>query len=229
MVRRHEEENINLHINAIKLSAKFAHIIMPFEINFLQRVLIGLKYTFEGQQIPRGIKIGELGPTIVPITIARREDLEVEYNIEKQILGIGSSDSNRVVNAFTELITTVKKILEPIKLNVLFYEALISATGNGSTNPLQVFASEGNKLRKAAQLNEIFGEKVSPFGIRLCPSNCPIDSSDWFEYRIEPSIFQPERVYSIVFIHRNSDLDKVKKAILKFDNISRKIIADIEK
>jgi hypothetical protein len=229
MVRQNKENITNLQINAIKLNAKFAHIIMPFDINSLQRVLIGLKYILETQQIRRGIMAGELGPAILPARIATREDLEVEYSIDKQVLGIGGNNNNKVLDAFTELITTIKQIIEPVELKVSFYETLILAIGNGSRSPLQTFASGGNKLKIASQLDEIFGEEVAPFGLRLSPSKHLIDTPDWFEYRIEPFLLQPEGIYSIVFIYRNNKLDKAKEAILKFEDISRKLIHLIEK
>jgi hypothetical protein len=72
-------------------------------------------------------------------------------------------------------------------------------------NPLHVFAQENNKSKKLKELNQIFGKNVSPFGLRLFPSNQIIDSTDWFEYSIQPFIYVPESLYQIRIVYRNKN------------------------
>jgi hypothetical protein len=220
-----ETTSYKITILGIRLTAKFTHIILPFDDNILNGILQNLGYQLEVQP-PKGIS----GIELVPVgRIARRQQLEVDFNRDKQVLGISGNNYDAVLDAFTELTTTLEQAVDPTKLKVSFYETLISATTKGSKNPLETFDSVSKEFPKIKDFDNILGEKVFQLGIRLSPSGRPIDDTDWFEYRIEPFIFQSEKLYSILYIYRNKEFEQVNRAIYNFQNYSQDMMKILER
>src|SRR5215207_7599502 len=164
--REKERSEYRFTTQSIKLSAKLEHIILPFDVNILNQVLQNLKY-YSVEQPPKVLA----GLEIVPAGIARKEDLVVDFNNEKQVLGISGNNYDRIMDAFSELMTTLTYAVQPKELKTLFYETLTSAIIKGKENPLKVFSSKSQGFMESLGFDKLFEEEVSPLGIRLSPSN----------------------------------------------------------
>jgi hypothetical protein len=221
--RRKESIEYRFTIQGIKLSAKLGHIILPFDSNILNQVLQNLKY-YPIEQPPKALASLE----IVPAGLARREDLVVDFNNEKQVLGMSSNNYDKVINGFPELIMALNHAIQPIELKVIFYESLTSAIIKSAKNPLEVFSSKSNEFIKTLGFDKLFEGQVSPLGMRLCPSNKIVDHTDWFEFRIEPYLYQQSELYYISYVYRNHNLEEVKKALNNFLDLSESVIRTLE-
>jgi hypothetical protein len=207
--------------NTIQLSVKFGHVILPFDIIYLENRLLSLGYNVEKERItPPGAAVGRQ-------RLGTMEDMEVIYNNDRQVLTVKGQNPDKVVKGFELLYDSISELASPIKLNVSFYETIVSAIVKGSKNPLTVFSKVGYTPNQK-EFETLFGQKVSPFGIRLCPSNAEIDSPNWFEYRIEPFTIQPSLVYLSAYIYRNQSMSKTIESISLFNDVTSKSVALVE-
>jgi hypothetical protein len=131
------------------------------------------------------------------------------------------------LGAFKELFAIIDRD-ENNTLQVFFHETILSATAEGSKNPLETFAFDSNRYGISTKLYKMFGGEVSPFGLRLSPSKKTVDSTDWFEFRIEPYIFRPDKTYGIVYHYRSKDLKKLIEANSKLEEKIKNVILELE-
>jgi hypothetical protein len=208
--------------SGIQLGVKFGHIIPPFDIIFLENRLLKLGYDLE-----KLMSTSSATATPGKLRLATKEDLEVSYNNDKQVLTIKGSHPEKIVKSFRDLFDSITELASPIKLKVDFFETVISAIVNASKNPLTVF-SKGENMVRAKEFETLFGQKVSPFGFRLAPSNTEIDNPNWFEYRIEPFILQPSLAYLSAYIYRNQNMKQVIEAFSSFTELTTNLVTLIE-
>ena len=207
-----------------RLIVRLMHVIMPFQLQGVRNVATQLGYV---PLLPEGQRAG-LGLEVISGRIARREDLDIEYSEEKQVLGVIGVNPEKASDAFSQLMVFIEKELGSNNLKPFFYETTISSLVEGAMSPLETFASPSNGLKKAADLDKIFKQNVSPFGLRFAPSNGLVDATDWFEYRIEPFVPKPDKLYNIILIYRNKRLDQVKKSINEYSRINKSLIRMLE-
>src|SRR5690348_10021295 len=107
--------------------------------------------------------------------VATKEDLEVQYNADRQVIIMAGNNQRKIVPAFIELIKSIESTIQNSKSNILFYEMLLTGFGQGFKNPLEAFSSENNKSKTLLKVGDLFEENVSPFGLRVSPSKRPIN------------------------------------------------------
>jgi hypothetical protein len=216
----------NIWIQGIKISSRFAHVYPVFESNTLKQVVSKLGYTWVIREPPRGETMGL--EAVLNGTVARKEDLSIEYQTDRQVIAVSGNYPNRVTGSFQQLIYALQKTIEPVRLKIYFFEALMTSLAEGNKSPLEVFSSGNNQFKKE-ELDKVFEESISTHSLKLCPPNRPVDSTDWFEYNIEPLYFRDWRTYTASMVYRNTELDSVINAISKFEDRMKKTILALEK
>jgi hypothetical protein len=156
--------------------------------------------------------------------IAVKDDLEVKYNPDRQLISISGRNPDRVLKAFTALLRAIEQD-DGNTLRPFFHETILYASAEGTKNPLETFARVS---RVSTKLKKMFGSDVSLYGLRFSPSKKTVDSTDWFEFRIEPHLFRPDKAYSIVYVYRSKDLSKVVEVNSKLGETIKNVISELE-
>ena len=218
------KENESLILRTVKLSAKISNFFLPFTSEILTNILLRENFILPDR------KYFEFQP-VEAVPIAEKNSALVQFNESSRLITLTSSveaDEARVKQIFRPMLNSISKFVGKAKLKFQFYEFDISGIKPSKKNPLHVFAQENNKSEKLKELNQIFGKGVSPFGLRLFPSNHIIDSTDWFEYNIQPFIYVPESIYQIRIVYRNKNLNKVVDTLGEIRTVTDKIIKLLE-
>jgi hypothetical protein len=112
-------------------------------------------------------------------------------------------------------------------LQFFFHETILIASAEGSKNPLETFLYDNNR-GISTKLKKIFGGDVCPYGLRLSPSKKTVDATDWFEFRLEPHIYRPDKTYSTLDLFRSKDLRKLIEANSKLEEKIKNVISELE-
>lgn len=207
-----------------RVSTRLHHVLSPVDQNFLRNLLILLKYVPSGPAQPslEGIEI------ITGPRIATRESVSIEFNPDKQVILAAGREVQSTVLAFEELIGAIRKQLGAKALKTWFFEVTLQGLGEGQRSPIDTFGSVENAMPKAKELDSIFGDKLSLFGMRLAPTSRPVDATNWFEYRIEPYVPQADAKYVVITVYRHEQFGEVKSYAFNLEAKTKAVIAALE-
>lgn len=161
--------------------------------------------------------------------VAKKDDLTVDCIPDKQVLGISSNDNEKLLSEFNELEKEISTELgQNVSENAQFYETIIQLAIKTGKNPLETMAKIRNNYPICNDFSEIVGEEVSPFGIRMSPSKKPLQSEDWFDFKIEPLIVRATTTYYGNFVFRSANREKVLDALTKSKDYFHNILTKLE-
>ena len=218
------KETEELVFRNVKLAAKISNVFLPFTSEILTNVLLSEKFNLPNRKYLE-FQSGESQ------IIAEKNSVYVEFNESTRLISLTSRahpDEEEVIQIFKPMLKSIINFVGKGKLKFQFYEFDITGIQPTKNNPWRVFAQDNNKSKNILEMNQIFGKKVAPFGLRLFPSNHIIDSTDWFEFNIQPFIFVPEKIYQIRTVYRNKNLNNVITSLAEIRTVTNKLIRQLE-
>ena len=72
------------------------------------------------------------------------------------------------------------------------------------------------------------GKPVGNFTIRLLPKDAIVDTEDFYDVKIEPSIRRPTKEYSLLMNIRSKNKSNMEKFILNLEDNLEKMISIVE-
>lgn len=199
------DSNVEFTQQNIRLVAKYNFIIFPISFATLQKLLTDSGY--------QPIKLPEGSPPLSMVVageIATKKDLTVDFQTDKQILGVRADSADSSISSFNEIEGIVTAELgEPASNSSQFYEAIAQFSIKTGKNPLDVFAENREKLELCEKVSEIMNENVSPFGFRFSPTRGSLQNTDWFDFRLEPLVSRASTTYYGNLVFRSKKREKV--------------------
>lgn len=144
--------------------------------------------------------------------IARKKDTIVSADSEAAEIGVIEQSLNQAVVSFFDLIKLITD-----ELGVDLYKNLkdfqVSAHYIVDTGKLPLYEIPKTENKEFfAKFEEIVGESLSSFSIRLARKDSSINLGDWFDIAIEPDVIN-EKKYHIGVVYRNSSREKTERFV----------------
>ena len=197
-------EPVNPSITPLDFSFSIVtnYIIFPIDIRDVREVLArnGYELVPLGSPLPRRpLRIGLGGP------IARKNEFVFYIDTDVKSVGLGGKSSERITEAFDELIEVLKKETNvDMTANTLYYEAIGRYYIRTQRKSIEQFSLLSEKIDLLKKTEELLKVPVSIFGVRLVPRNTIPNQVEWFDISIEPEVLQPDR-YSCGIVFRSKE------------------------
>lgn len=205
-----ERQKRNFKKLNIRFSIRFNFLLFPFDVAELVEQLAKAGYKPTMPPPPRirgkGIRIGATGK------IARKEDVEIDIDDQRGIIGAASSFPALAIESLNEVLQLIKANID-IDLDEMeaFYELIGHFDVETNENPLEKIEQISGRSEFVKQFNEILNEDVSDYTLRLVPRGRAPIQTEWFDITIEPSVIKPSSTYAVAVIYRSEDKSKVEK------------------
>jgi len=161
--------------------------------------------------------------------VATKENLRVDCQIEKQVFGVVSKDIELLISSFNEIEEIMSTELgDAMSNNNQFYEVISQFTIKTDKNPLEIFAQNRERLSLCDKVSEIMDENVSPFGFSFSPTRVPIQSADWFDFKLEPLVSRATTSYYGNLVYRSKDRKKVIEKTKNVKNYFISLLKELE-
>jgi len=219
-----DNSNIEFGQQTIKLSGKYNFIIFPLGFPSMQKLLkdVGYKPT----KLPEGSPPLSM---VIDGEVATKENLRVDCQIEKQVFGVVSKDIELLISSFNEIEEIMSTELgDAMSNNNQFYEVISQFTIKTDKNPLEIFAQNRERLSLCDKVSEIMDENVSPFGFSFSPTRVPIQSADWFDFKLEPLVSRATTSYYGNLVYRSKDRKKVIEKTKNVKNYFISLLKELE-
>ena len=211
------------------LSFGFREMWFPIDTRLLLRYLPESGYAFtEPERI--GVIPFKARLEIRGEDIARKGDLHLSIDTERQLIGIDGPDPETILSALKECEQFIEQRLSfKVESHVTFYELLADGYISLDKNVKELFREASSKLEFLQKVQDILGEQAELFGVRLGSSRERINDPDWFEIDLHPAIVT-ELPSSCEFsvVYRKPQREKVVKFAQGLPNILLKLIKYIE-
>lgn len=209
----------------LSLALRFCTALFPFDTARFLNVLQTAGYVVLDQiaEVPFGARIEISG------IVARRADVSVRVDGDKQILGVHCPNPAQAVDELSALEALVSKEFGlDFEKNVLFYELLATGEVKAAKNPQAQWQHYLSTAPVIEKMSGVLGKKVYPYGLRLVPQGTVPTSENWFEIRIEPTILSPENLHSLQVVFRNPRRDEVYEFVRRFETLMHELLGVIE-
>ena len=219
-----DNPNIEFAQKTIRLSGKYDFVIFPLSFAILQGLLTDKGY--------KPTKLPEGAPPLITVIdgqLATKENLTVDCQTERQVIGVNSNDIELLINSFNEIEEIMSTELgDSMSNNNQFYEITAQFTIKTGKNPLDVFAKNREKLSLCEKVSEIMGENISPFGFRFTPTNVSVQSVNWFDIKLEPLVHRSTTIYYGSLVFRNKNREKVIEKTKNVKNNFKSFLNELE-
>jgi hypothetical protein len=230
MTNQSEHTGSVVQVVQFRFASRLNFVVFPVDPADLSAQLAAVGYQTSVQQqpvspvIPRlRLRIGAVGE------IARKDNLAIDMDPDKQILGASGNDISKVVSAYDEVHRMIEeKMGFPLSKFASFYEAIGNfevVTGN---NPLAKIAEAATMREMAKSIGAVLGFDVSPFTVRVSSRGAVPNQTEWFEITVEPLIPKSDTTYFVSVVFRSVGRDKVLSIANSVAEKVRDVIATIE-
>lgn len=213
-----------------RFASRLNFVVFPVDPADLSAQLAAAGYQTSGQQQPvppvtsrLRLRIGVVGE------IARKDNLTIDMDPDKQILGASGNDILKVTSAYDEVHRIIEeKMGLPLSKFASFYEAIGNfevVTGN---NPLMKIAGASTMQEMAKSIGAVLGTDVSPFTVRVSSRGAVPNQTEWFEITMEPLIPKSDTTYFVSVVFRSAERDKVVSIAKSVSGKVKDVIAMIE-
>ncbi len=193
---------------ASRVSVRFRHVIFPIDIRDFVNVLSDLTYEITAELPPEphepSPRVAGAGP------VATKGEFAVDINTEKQFFGVRGP----LVEALDELIR-IFETLKPLgirKENVFFYEAQSRYKALIPDAAELLFTLEQTSpLAKIA--GGIFDADLGLLTARVVSKDTLLDSPDYLEIFIQPTLTRPTSEMEVRLLFRNADLSEFRSRV----------------
>jgi len=211
----------------IGVSVRLDYILFPIKFEDFRDALASKGYTIEVPRTPR-LPIGT--QVTVSGTIARKGDVVVGLDAERQVFGAEGKNLADVIAVFSELENIIEGVLRiEITPKARFYEILANYEAVTGQNPLQQISKIKLPENVAKGFEEILKAPVSNFTLHVSPVGQMPNQEDWFDIRIEPLVFRATDTYLVNVIYRNKDKSKFTDFMSNLETTIKSILDLIDK
>lgn len=210
------------------MSFGFREMWFPIDTRLLLRFLPESGYSFTEPE-----RIGVIpfrGRLEIRGDIARKGDLRLSIDTERQYIGIDGPDPETTLNALKEFEQFIEQRLSfTVESHAAFYELLADGYISLDKNVKDLFREASLKLVFLQKVQDSLGEQAELFGVRFGSAKKRINDPDWFEIDLRPAIVT-ELPSSCEFsvVYRKPQREKVVKFTRDLPDILLKLIKYIE-
>ena len=159
--------------------------------------------------------------------LARKGDLSFGVDMEKHSVRLRGPDPLAVLEEWRAVLGLLESRFNMDLSRAWFFEFQTTLFATASADPTRVFSSgASNELLKGAAA--VLGRETGLFGLRFSAPKDP-NSADWFEVKIEPSLWAATREYSLNAVFRSAQRDDVYAFVASADDTFRELIDLVEK
>lgn len=199
-----------LSLSGVRLSIRFQNVVFPVDLRTLIGVLQGVGYQPLAQLPPVGLAmlgtVGASGP------IAARGTTVVDLNSEREFIGVQDPVVETAVGGFSELVSLLSRTdLFGTELKPWFVELQAQFSLFAGTATKSRISKTLSNRRFAPAWSKVLGAPVADYQVRVSPRDVSVDSPDFFDVIIEPSLQQTPNGFKIVIIFRHTNSDRVVK------------------
>jgi len=189
---------------ALRMSVRFDYVLFPLDMReFVDRVA-SLQYTPLGELPPEPAVSGPDASLVGQGPVARKGNLTVDINTEKQFIGIsGQNEAAETFGELSSILAAHNDILDPSR--VAFFEMQARYRTKTPSNPLAAMARLGENSRVIKEATQALGLPVDLFSVRLIAGPNGPNSSDYLEVWLQPIASLPTKDLGISVIFRDSD------------------------
>ena len=193
----------------LSLAARYDYVIFPVSYQDLRDVLTGM-----GFQLSTRLLGGPIGMTMEPVgTIARKDQLSVAFEPDRQIIGVAGTTLSEVTNSFFELESQVSKKIKPsLEHGTRFLEIIAQFEAESGKSPLQSIENVRKGSVAWDKFDTILGVPVAPFNVRIVSKGVDPNQEEWLDISVEPMITKANQQYVINVVCRS----KKRKAVIDF-------------
>lgn len=207
----------------IKNSIHLNHIVPMIDQKLLLDELGKKGYTpvQKGQIIANAL-------TIQPGDLAVKNNTVISLFLETttlEITGLNLQDVLQITQEAESIITKAGLDLKKEKFREVFVICSIES-GKNPTKSVQRFLGVPKQNIEFEKI--LKGKPVGNFTIRLLPKDAIVDTEDFYDVRIEPSIRRPTKEYSLLMNIRSKNKSNMDKFILNLEDNLEKMISIVE-
>lgn len=208
------------------LSVKYDTVLFPFDVVAFIRGLPGRGYILSERfdtPIPLGTRLSASG------IVARRGDTGIRLETERQIVGVSATDITTLMQELDAVESIIKEDLDLDNSAIArYYEFLSGFTVKAEKNPLIGWKNLFENTPIIGKFSEVIGDRVSPFGIRVTPSEESPNQAKWVDIHIEPHVQSPESRHQVEVVWRHPDRDKVYNFVKGFEDLIDSLLSLVE-
>jgi hypothetical protein len=146
-------------------------------------------------------------------TIARKDQLSVAFEPERQIIGVAGTELSQVTNSFLELESQVSKKVRPnLESGTRFLEIIAQFEADTGKSPLQSIENVRRGSVVWDKFDKILGVPVAPFNVRIVSKGVDPNQEEWLEITLEPMVTKASQQYVINVVCRSQK----RKTVLDF-------------
>jgi len=205
-----------------KFSVRYKYIIFPF---FAGEFLGSLVKTNSGYVVgppPQGnVPLGQTMDWAG--MMAKKGKNMIFFDSLTQVIEVEGSNIIESNTVFSEVLEILKGTLEPdMTKNAQYYELSSNYSVETGERPL-------NRLGKIEfgglneKIKEIIHEPVSTYGFHFCSANSEIESTEWFDFNIQPTTRRYDKTFDVMTVYRSNDKLNVDKFASNYDGYLKKI------
>jgi len=186
-------------------SARFDYVVSPLDFRDYSKCLIRLGYQLL-QPLPPELPLGPMSIGLAASgPIARKDIFLADINTERQFIGISGGDSPSNSDRLHEILETLVSdgLVSREKIHFRELQTRYRILTRQASNAMRESCKNAPLLKLAAKS---FGKDMALFTARLIAADSKIDSPDYFEIYIEPSIARPESEMGMSIVFRNQDV-----------------------
>jgi hypothetical protein len=210
----------------LAIAVRYRSVLFPFDVfNFL-RAVSKLGFILP----PESIEPAPLGTRLeVTGTVARKGEVAVRLNTERQILQVEAQNPNAAVTEMASIESLLRDEFELDSSQLAeYYEFLASLNMRAKKNPLASWSAHFAELAIVQRFSEMVGREVCPFGVRLADKGGIPTQTDWFELRIEPLVQAPTTHHLVEVVFRRARGDEVLAFVRKFEDTLPALLGLVE-
>jgi len=210
---------------AIQFTTVLDNVIFPIEQMSTVKLLAaaGFQPARPGALLPNNIVVQQGDLAIKNNTI-------LSMNSQTMSIGVIGTTNHEVLQTITEVATLLSKEGVDIDKNGKFHEMLTDYVVETGKDPAKIIQKYFKSIPVYEQFDKIFQSKPpSLFSIRILPKDAIIDSAEFYDLRIEPTVHKPHSSYLCRLVFRSKDRKKTEKMILELEKKVQSVIQIIEK
>ncbi len=218
--------NFKITLKRNKLTARHQYIIFPFTTGEYLSALSKTNLDYVLSPPPK-TPLAPIGSVLDwSGTVGKKGNVSLVFDSLVQNIGVDGSDPIESLNVFSEILDIIKTSLEPKNDKfVNFYELISNYSVETGQSPLEKLAEINPEGGLYDKIQGIIQEPVSSYSLHVCSSGKKIESTDWFDIKIQPKPRNAEKTFDIMAIYRSKEKSKVDSFVTNIEEYFQKILA----
>ncbi|HEX9677279.1 hypothetical protein [Nitrososphaera sp.] len=154
----------------------------------------------------------------------QKGSVDIYLDGNKGVFGVHAASIETAITTTREMIAIISKNYTSIESRIYFYEFDVTANYYYGADVYAKFATLFQDSKDIELINEVLGGGYSQGDIHFMPTGKNIDSSSWYELRIDPKFNSLGDMLIIKMICRDEDLTKAASMARAAQEKAEKII-----